>query len=347
LEPLITGECQVLAYKFDETERTVAYLQAEALHPGDVFIRDLTQPAGRQRTFYGSPAGLKGKLPEIEVRAFSSPEGYPLQGWLILPPRRERLPGPLPLLVAPHGGTHGFVGNIMALSHFYWYVLASQGWAVLCLNPTGSGSYGMDFAHRLRGKWGVIDSAEIISAIDQLVREGTADPSSISISGYSYGGFLTVWLIGVSDRFKAAVVGAPITNVESFYGTSDIGIAFTTWELNEPSGEFDECFRRHSPLARLKTVRTPTLILQGEADVRCPVGQSTELFTRLLTAGDCPCQLVTYAGADHRFISSGRPSQRLDYIQRLVDWVERYGRKDRDEDSRHYPKIGTRKTGGS
>ena len=135
---------------------------------------------------------------------------------------------------------------------------------------------------------------------------------------------MTSWTIGHSDRFKAAVVGAPVTNFESFHGSSDIGLWFSPWELRGAIHEKRELYRRLSPIQYADRCVTPTLIMHGEADDRCPIGQGEELYAALVAANRAPVAFVRYPGGPHGFVSTGRPSHRVDYSQRLVEWMERY-----------------------
>jgi len=139
---------------------------------------------------------------------------------------------------------------------------------------------------------------------------------------------MTSWTIGHTDRFKAAVVGAPVTNQESFFGTSDIGMWFAPWEMNAGLTEGGETFRRLSPINYVDRVRTPTLVLHGEADERCPIGQGEELFAGLVAAARVPTEFVRYPGGSHMFIAEGRPSHRVDFNRRVVDWVTRHTSRD-------------------
>jgi dipeptidyl aminopeptidase/acylaminoacyl peptidase len=164
--------------------------------------------------------------------------------------------------------------------------------------------------------------------VDQLVAEGVADPDRLAVAGYSYGGFMTSWTIGHTDRFKAAVVGAPVVNQESFFGTSDIGMWFAPWEMGASLTDGRETFRRLSPINYVDKVTTPTLVLHGEADERCPIGQGEELFTGLVAAGKVPTEFVRYPGGSHMFIAQGRPSHRVDFNRRVVDWVTRHASRD-------------------
>jgi dipeptidyl aminopeptidase/acylaminoacyl peptidase len=230
----------------------------------------------------------------------------------------------MPLLLDIHGGPHGFVGNYFSLSHFYRYALASQGWTVLALNPSGSGSYGEAFANSICGRWGEFDMPEHLAAIDELVAEGIAHPDLLAVAGYSYGGYMAAWMIGYSDRFRAAVVGAPIVNLESLHGTSDIGMWYCFWEMQGDIVSNRDRFRRLSPVNYVDQVTTPTLILHGEADERCPISQGEELFIGLLAVGRVPVEFVRYPESSHLFLSSGWPRHRVDYHRRVMSWLEHY-----------------------
>ncbi len=135
---------------------------------------------------------------------------------------------------------------------------------------------------------------------------------------------MTSWTITHTNRFKAAVVGAPVVNLESFHGTSDIGLWFIPWEMKGDLATHRETYRRLSPINYVERVTTPTLILHGESDDRCPIGQGEELFIGLVAAGRAPVEFVRYPGESHLFLGSGRPSHRLDVTRRVVAWVERY-----------------------
>lgn len=139
---------------------------------------------------------------------------------------------------------------------------------------------------------------------------------------------MTAWTITHTDRFKAAVVGAPIVNHESAHGTSDIGMWFVPWEMRGGIAERRETYRRLSPINYVERVTTPTLIVHGEADDRCPIGQGEELFIGLLAAGRVPTVFVRYPGAGHLFRTTGRPSHRLDANRRTIEWLERYALED-------------------
>jgi dipeptidyl aminopeptidase/acylaminoacyl peptidase len=315
-ETIIGGERQV-TYMSALPGKCIAFAAADPRDPAEVYVADWD--GGNERRITQLNDAVVSELDAIvpKRRVFDTPNGK-IEGWVITPRDAN---GPAPLLVDVHGGPAGFAGDAFALGYFFKYVLASQGWAVLSLNPTGSGSYGRAHAHGIRGRWGEHDLPEQLAAIDALIADGTADPQRLAIAGYSYGGFMTSWTIGHSDRFKAAVVGAPVVDQESFHGTSDIGLWFAPWELNAEYPRDRETLRRFSPLTYVDRITTPTLILHGEADDRCPIGQGEQLFGALIACGKAKAEFVRYPGGSHLFIVSGRPSHRVDFNQRVADWV--------------------------
>jgi dipeptidyl aminopeptidase/acylaminoacyl peptidase len=258
-----------------------------------------------------------GDVPARAHRAFRRPDGRELDAWVAgLDPDLA----PQPTLVCFHGGPHGFFGPGFQRGHFYREVLASRGWLVLTLNATGSGSYGAEFADGLRGVWGERDLPEHLAALDEMVAEGVADPGRLTVAGYSYGGYLAAWAIGHTERFAAAVIGAPIVELESFERSSDIGSWYTPWQMNGGLPENLDRYRRLSPISYAAAVTTPALILHGEDDRRVPFAQGELLRDRLAGAGRV--ELVAYPGADHLFYSSGTPAERVDFNRRVVDWLE-------------------------
>jgi dipeptidyl aminopeptidase/acylaminoacyl peptidase/CubicO group peptidase (beta-lactamase class C family) len=255
-----------------------------------------------------------------EERTFTISDGTEVQAWLVRDPERQ---GPLPLLLDVHGGPHNAWNAAADEMHFYHQELAARGWAVLLVNPRGSDGYGEEFYGGVQGAWGVADHLDFLEPVDALVAEGLADPDRLAVTGYSYGGFMTGWLTAHTDRFKAAVAGGIVSDLVSEYGASDDGALMGRYELGGPPWERAEAYAAMSPITRVGQVTTPTLVLHGQDDLTCPVGQAQQWHTSLRDRG-VPTELVLYPNASHVFILLGLPSQRLDYSRRVVDWVERY-----------------------
>lgn len=297
-------------------------IACSSIAPDDPGSVEIVTPAGRYRveTSVGEWTRRRGAAVPVPVRRdFRRLDGQALDGWLT---GVDGASSPRPALLALHGGPHGFFGPGFRRGHFYRDVLASRGWVILELNSTGSGSYGAGFADGLRGAWGERDLPEHLAALDLLVEEGIVDPARLAVAGYSYGGYLAAWAIAQDQRFAAAVIGAPITDLESFQRTSDIGSWYTPWQMSGGLPENLERYRRLSPALYAAAVTTPVLILHGEADRRVPFAQGELLRDRLAAVGGAEVELVAYPDADHLFYSSGRPAERLDFNRRIVEWLE-------------------------
>ncbi|HLZ71519.1 MAG TPA: S9 family peptidase [Dehalococcoidia bacterium] len=317
---LLGGEREVIAWSYAPAAERLAFVESDPRTPAEVSVARADGSAERRLTRLNGALLAELAWQPAERRNFATPHGE-IEGWLRLPLGGQR---PAPLLVLIHGGPQGAHGSaFLGLDHALAHCAAARGWAVLMLNPTGSGSYGHDFATRLVGRWGEEDLPEQLAAVDALIAEGIADAERLAVAGYSYGGYMTSWVVGHTDRFKAAVIGAPVTNLESMYGTSDIGVPFLPAEMGGPLPETRETYRRLSPINSIDRVRTPCLILHGEADDRCPIGQGEEWFAGLRARGQT-AEMVRYPGGSHGFILLGPPSHRLDFLQRVLGWIERY-----------------------
>lgn len=286
---------------------------------GEVVAVDLASGAQTVLTDHGAALADVAFF-EPEEREFASPDGTPVHGWLVRDPEAT---GPRPLLLDIHGGPHNAWNAAASEMHPYHQELAARGWVVLLVNPRGSDGYGEAFLDAVQGAWGVADAGDFLAPIDALVAEGVADPDRLAVTGYSYGGFMTCWLTGHDDRFRAAVAGGVVSDLVSMHGTADDGSLMGAFELGGPPWAAPDRYAAMSPLSRVDHVDTPTLVMHGRDDLTCPVGQAQQWHTSLRERG-VPTELVLYPEASHAFILLGRPSQRLDYARRLLDWVERH-----------------------
>jgi dipeptidyl aminopeptidase/acylaminoacyl peptidase len=321
---VLEGERQITMLAASSKARRFCYLWSDPRLCGQLSTATWDGDADRLLLNVNAEWASHHRWPQASFRDFSGTEGRCNHGLLMTPEGT----GPWPLLVDVHGGPHAYV-ELGFPYHPYWYVLVSHGWAVLSLNPAGSASYGKQFAQRLRGRWGEADLPEHLAAIDGLVAEGVADPARVAIAGKSYGGFMAAWAIGKTNRFCAAVCAAGISNLESHYGTSDSGYYVDPHDIGGDTAELRDRYHRLSPIHCAATAETPTLILHGEEDQRCPIGQAEELFTALMRSSKAEVEFVRYPGASHRLQETGRPSQRVDYHGRIVEFVERHAARPR------------------
>jgi dipeptidyl aminopeptidase/acylaminoacyl peptidase len=221
-----------------------------------------------------------------------------------------------------HGGPHLAHGPTPWLE---MVALADAGFTVLYGNPRGSVSYGEDFARAIDRNWGDTDASDCLRLVDWAVRKGIADRDHVGLLGLSYGGYMTNWLLGHHPgRFAAAVSENPVLDLFSFYGESDFGflIAEHAAGVKKPWAGAEKLFDR-SPASQLHRNTAPLLLLQAEGDLRCPAGQTDIAFTLLRTLGQT-VEMVRYPDEFHLTLAIGRPDRRVDRIERIVDWFERY-----------------------
>jgi len=259
-------------------------------------------------------------LVPAEPLHFTGPDGWEIEGWLMRPPSGGDAPTPLVLDI--HGGPHG--SNGLGFSH-QWQAYASSGRAVLFINPRGSSGYGQAFAKACINDWGGKDFEDLMAGVDAAIAAGGIDPKRLVVTGISYGGFMTSWVIGHTDRFACAIPEMVVSNLTSFYGTADIGTWFVHEEVDgDPYAGMTNAWR-HSPVAYLDRCTTPSLVIEGEADWRCPVEQGEQVFAALRKRG-VESALVRVPNASHVFSIIGTPSQRLRRQRVMAAWMDRYAK---------------------
>ena len=315
----IMGSADTVVSGLYAVSQRIAFVGASPQGPGEVFVATTDGGTPRMLTQHVGEALGSVELRSPEERTFTASDGTEIHGWLLASDQS----GPGPLLLDVHGGPHNAWSPVFDGVHLYHQLLAARGWNILLVNPRGSDGYGEKFFAGVTGAWGVADMGDFTCALDALIDEGITERGRIAVTGYSYGGYMTNWLTAHTDYFAAAVSGGCLSNMASDFGTADSAIWHTMVELGGTPFEQPERFRELSPITAVTQVDTPTLLLHGEADMRCPIEQAEQWFTSL-RARRVPVELVRYPGASHLFIMDGRPSHRRDYNERLVDWVVRH-----------------------
>jgi len=315
--PVLTGDGRVVAGLSIAGDTAVTVLRTPT-SLGEIVTLDLATGAETVRTSHSGTGDVE--LYVRTEREFAISDGTVVHGWLLRDPAAT---GAQPLLLDIHGGPHGAWHGAAEDWRLYHQVLVSRGWTVLTLNPRGSDGYGEAFYTTGRGEWGEADTNDQLEPLDQLVAEGIADPERLAVTGYSYGGFMTCYLTGRDNRFAAAIGGGVVTDPASMAGTSDLGYYLSRYETGGRPWEHRERYEAQSPLTNVGHVHTPTLLLHGEADLRCPAAQAEQWHAALRERG-VPTRLVLYPGGSHLFPVEGPPSHRIDYNVRVVDWLERH-----------------------
>ncbi|MDQ1425774.1 MAG: hypothetical protein QOD72_3272, partial [Acidimicrobiaceae bacterium] len=321
-EKIVGGEwTSVAGATLSADGHTMTYVLATPETCGEVWVAATDGTNARALTNLVGEALDDVELFRPEPRRFQAPDGTTVSGWVLRDAAAEES-GPRPTLLDIHGGPHNAWNATFDGVHLYHQVLAANGWAVLYVNPRGSDGYGESFySGLLKDGWGRADADDFLAALDVVVDEGLTDPEQVAVTGYSYGGYMTCWLTATTDRFRSAVAGGVVTDMASFSGTSDVGIGFARVELGVLPWEDRDRLAASSPSTFVDQVRTPTLIVHGERDDRCPIGQAEEWFSALRANG-VETALVRYPGGSHLFILNGPPSQRVDWCQRVVDWTQ-------------------------
>ncbi len=281
--------------------------------------REPPAPTLRQITTLNAPLLSEVALGHPENLRIGRPDGAIVDGWLLRPTVPVR--GRLPLILSVHGGPHNYFGHTFSFDH---QLLAASGFAVLYGNPRGSGGYSEAFARAVCEDWGGEDFADLMALLDHVIER--ADPPidrrRLGITGSSYGGFMTCWAITQTDRFAAAVAGACISNLISFFGTSDIGASWGVREFGGTPHERRSWYLERSPLSHVERIKTPLLLYHGEADLRCPIEQSEQMFTALHHLGKT-VELLRVPGESHAVLN-GSPAHRIEVRRAILDWFRSY-----------------------
>lgn len=245
-------------------------------------------------------------------------DGMKIQGWL-LPPRQVESGKRYPLVVIIHGGPSSAVVSAWPTKMAFHGVLASQGYYVLLPNPRGSYGQGEAFTQANVKDLGGGDLRDILAGVDLALTRHPIDPDRLGVVGWSYGGYMTMWTVTQTKRFRAAMAGAGIANWQSYYGQNLIDkwmIPFFGASVYDDPAAYE----KSSPIRFIKNVTTPTLIVVGERDAECPAPQSFEFWHALKTLG-VPTELVVYAGEGHHF---NKPANRIDLQDRMVAWFNKH-----------------------
>lgn len=297
--------------------KSIAFIYSTDTTYADVYVADLGGRAHKLTDL--NPWVSEYDFGEVRELSWKSTDGLEIEGMLILPVGYQEGQR-YPMLVHIHGGPCGaWTRDIQAGWHNWGQFLAQRGYAVLLPNPRGSSGRGTKFLCGIVGSYGEPDWQDIITGVDHVIELGIADPDQLVVGGWSGGGFLTNWTITHSDRFKAAVSGAGISNWVSFQGTADVRSVFDRY-LGPVDKKDVETHWRLSPIRSIAKAKTPTLILYGEADARVPPSQGYELYEGLKSRG-VETKLVLYPGEPHAI--QGRKHQ-LDVLERAIDWYERH-----------------------
>ncbi|MBE1554998.1 S9 family peptidase [Sporosarcina limicola] len=292
---------------------------SDAGNPGELYKHVIATGERETLTSFNKTYLEEVELVEPEAIVYKGAKEWDVHGWLMKPAGYEE-GQKYPLIVEIHGGPHAMFAN----TFFHeMQLLAAQGYGVLYVNPRGSHGYSQEFVDAVRGDYGGGDYEDIMTGLDAVIAENDwIDTGRLGVTGGSYGGFMTNWIVGHSNRFKAAVTQRSISNWISFFGVSDIGYYFSDWQIGADMTDVDKLWE-HSPLKYAKNVETPLLILHSEKDFRCPIEQAEQLYITLKSMGK-ETEFVRFPDADHNLSRTGTPNLRVARLDEITGWFAKY-----------------------
>jgi dipeptidyl aminopeptidase/acylaminoacyl peptidase len=310
--PVSPPGLSVSGFSFDRAGRIGAAVAGSATRPPGVFALDPSTGALRELVDLNREWLGEVELGEPEELALP----HAVQGWLLKPPGFDPA-RKHPLILQIHGGPRTQYG---AGFFHEFQLLAAQGYMVLYANPRGSQGYGEEFARSIRGDWGNLDYRDLMAAVDHAIGLGFVDEKRMAVMGGSYGGYMTSWIVGHTDRFRAAISERALNNWVSWCGTADMGEEGPSEALARP-WEGAERLWAMSPIAHVKNVRTPLLILHSERDLRCPLEQAEQFYAALKALGR-PVEMVLFPEESHDLSRAGRPDRRIERLRHILRFLQ-------------------------
>lgn len=319
VEAVTHGEGMNAAASLDRAGRVLAFTREDSEHARDVWVADLASGEPRRVSDVNPEARERLAFRKQLVR-WKGTDGWEIEGLLVLPSRYAKGQR-VPLILNVHGGPAGTHANTFtpAQKVYAWPLFAQKGYAILFPNPRGSGGYGEAFRAANVRDWGGKDYEDLMRGVDAMVERGIADPNRLAVCGWSYGGFMTSTIVTKTDRFKAAVVGAGVTDLASMAGTCDIPefnrSYFQSWPWEDAQFYVD-----HSAVMHAGYVKTPTALIHGGSDERVPTSQGWEFYQALKQVG-VPTDLLILPRQPH---GPREPRLQRAAQQWHLDWINRY-----------------------
>jgi dipeptidyl aminopeptidase/acylaminoacyl peptidase len=320
---VIGGKVDISGFSLDSQNLKIAILACQSTTAGEIFIYDADTLQGI--SFSKSLSQLNDNLLEdLEISVpeeiqITSSDDTEIQGWLLKPPDfNPKLKYPLVLYI--HGGPAAQYGN----TFFHEFqVLAGSGYIVLFTNPRGSLGRDTEFVTAIQGDHGNLDFKDLIAAVDYAAKLPYIDSDNMAVVGGSYGGFMTTWMIGNTNRFRCAISERGISNRHSAVGSNDIPPMPDGYWPGNPWNQPEKLWQQ-SPLRFVDQIQTPLLIIHSEGDLRCPISQAEQLFSALRKLKKEVVFLRYPAETNHGLSRGGPPDLRIDRLRRIIDWLDQY-----------------------
>jgi len=319
MEPLTTGNHEVIAYSATPDASKFALTIGDATHIGEIYLLETGSRKLTQLTHVNDALFDTLRLTAPEEFTFTSFDGRKIQGWIQKPP--DFSPGKrYPLILEIHGGPHTAYGHTF-MHEFQW--MAAQGYVVIYLNPRGSTSYGREFANSIQYHYPGDDYKDLMAGVDEVLKRGYVDETRMGVTGGSGGGLLTNWTVTQTSRFKAAVSQRSVGEWAAFWYTTDFTLFTPSWFRKNPYEDPEE-FSARSPVRYAAQIQTPMMFVEGDNDLRAPPGQGGEAMFRALKAQKKVAVMVRFPGETHELSRSGKPQHRIERLEHIVAWFDKY-----------------------
>lgn len=309
------GLRQLNGFSTSSDGKVMAYVSSDVTHPSELLVARGDGSAERRLTSFNDKYLSEVAAIPADTLWYSSVGGLRIEGWLHQP-YGYQAGKKYPLILYIHGGPHGQYGNVF---FHEFQMLAGQGYWVLFTNPRGSTGYGHDFTYATRKRWGMEDYQDLMNGVNEVIRRtGQVDTTRMAVLGGSYGGFMTNWIIGHTNRFAVAQTDRSISNWFSWYGSSDAQ-GLTEYEFDGFPWTQDSLYRALSPFSYVTNMKTPLLIVHSEEDYRVPITDAEQLFMALKKRG-VPVEFVRYPRSSHGLSRNGPPWLLVDRLERIRTW---------------------------
>lgn len=319
-EALFRGRFQIEAMDVSP-KGDVVFTASTPVNPGELYRYSFEKQNYEPITEFNKEFLDEVIVQETHEMRFRSPAGIELQGWYILPVGYEEGQR-YPLALNIHGGPHVMWGPATRTMFHEWQFHAARGYAVFYCNPRGGDGYGEGFLRSLHKAWGHVAFDDIMAGVDAFLQKGIVDEKRMAVTGGSYGGYMTAWIVGHTNRFASAVTQRGVYNLISFYGTSDVPSLISS-EFDVHPWEDHELLWKHSPIAYAQNIKTPLLIIHSENDFRVPIEQGEQLFAFVRRSGGT-VEMWRFPREGHELSRSGEPEHRVARLTKMVEWFDKY-----------------------
>ncbi len=317
IKRVIGGEREAL--NFDLAEDGIIFNATTPTLANDIFKADFDGKNERRLTNVNQDIISRLELSEPKEFWIDRPDGGRVQGWLLMP-SGYREGEKYPLILQIHGGPHMSYGNV----YFHEFqLMAARGDIVLYTNPRGSQGYGQAFSDAILNDWGGVDYDDFMACLDYAISQGNVDEKRLGVAGGSYGGYMVTWIIGHTQRFKAAVASRMVSNLVSAWGSGDFTWMLWNWEFEGMPQERMALYMERSPISYVQQMHTPLLITHAEDDLRTNIEQGDQMFTALKVLKR-EVKMVRFPSGGHDISRTGKPSLRVERLGCILDWFDQH-----------------------